>query len=267
MQRFAFVPKIQLMSELDLHRARDAHLRTLRSDIVPSKHAILAELAAFVDDRQPVPLGKSLCERVFYVQDFTVKPRDFHSWAPPRKLIYQKQRADYISRFYDALPTATYADLLDCEKAKLALYRQQTQQWVALVQDQSRDLEVAYGKPHPRDLDGVISPSLRSIYDVELERRMAVDAMPAITATTTTAASTAAVSSGCVGCKTSEYMIDTIEYGQVCANCGVVAENASTIDETSDSLPFGTQMTLSNNRGCYEMTENFMKNLDLLEGT
>jgi len=26
-------------------------------------------------------------------------------------------------------------------------------------------------------------------------------------------------------------------------------------------------MHLTNNRGCYEMTENFMKNLDLLEGT
>lgn len=147
------------------------------------------------------------------------------------------------------LPTAAYGDLLPHERETLERYRDYTQAWVAHVTDSRRDVEVAYGRPHPAAPDTIagsvsatdafeqmVSPTLRSIYDHELLRREQ-------SATLQNDASLLLAADACKQCKTSEYMVPTIENGLVCANCGIVAQNASTIDETSDALPFGVLLS------------------------
>jgi hypothetical protein len=278
MSSFAFVPRIQTMNSLEIHRARDAHLRNLRDEIVPSKRQILAEIDSFVagggGGGGGVPIGKSLCERIFYVREYEVKPKDYHSWTPPRKQQYNSFRQQYIQRFHGGLPLAAFNQLTEDEVRTLRTYYENTQAWIDFVTDLSRDIEIAYATPHPvTPLDEVISPPIQSVYDRELIRRnslaAAAAASSASSSSSSSSSSSAVVAGSCLSCQTDEYVIDTMESGLVCTNCGIVLSSTSmsAIDETSDSLPFGTQMQQSRNRGYYEMTENFMKNLDLLEGT
>lgn len=63
------------MQKWDIYAARDAHLRTLRRDIVPSKQEIVSSLRHFISNPATQHLGSTLCERVFYKQDYEVSPR------------------------------------------------------------------------------------------------------------------------------------------------------------------------------------------------
>jgi len=251
------------MSDIDIAAARERLLSTLRTDIIPSKREIVSSLHRFINSKNGVQLGMTLCERVFYRREYDVKPRDFNSWQPGRKQTYNTQRRIYMTRFHNVLPTARFDDLLEHEMQELQQYYRYAQMWIDMVQDGTRDCEVAFGTPHPtkplhgNDLDFEMLPPLRSMYDVELERRRKLQE-PAVSST-----------SYCTQCETGEYIIDTHIVGDlVCSNCGMVIANIN-VDETLSGTghPFGTEVFATNNRGCYEMTENFMKNLDLLEGS
>lgn len=244
-------------------RARTEHLATLRSNIVPSKRIFVQSLRNFIEVESHLPMGATICERVFYRADYAVKPRDYHSWQPSKKQTYDASRKHYHVRITQ-LPLLSYEQLRTPEQEDVKRAALHNQLWIDLVESQMRDIEVAYGTPHPESPAGVLPAQfsvaipLRSKFDLELERRR-VPTLPTHLRNQLPS---------CTSCESNEYIISSLD-GYVCTKegCGrIITGSTGFIDETVSGLPFDADMR-GESRGVYEVSENFMKNLDLIEAT
>lgn len=250
------------MSDLDLQRARSESLMNLRQLAVPEKQQMLQSIDAVIEGSQP--LGDVLCERIFYQREFDVVPDSFHSWQPPRKRAYNTSRATYFERFGGLLRKMFYNDMQDHERERLVAYRTQLMVYIEMISSEQRDVEVAFGWVHKEEpACALITPLLRTKYDIEIERRQC-GATKQVKRRATAAAATA-TAAYCVSCESSEFVVYTIEDGSVCRGCGKVLDGGGIIDESINALPFDPEMRFEN-RGSYEITENFMKLVYLMEG-
>lgn len=303
------VSSLRNMPDKELVAARMAHLETLRRDILPSKRDYLdklrgyaAEVASSSATRRE--LGPHLCEQVFYEPRFEFKPHDYHKWDAKRKDAYEVEQRRYRLRFKTVIPYATYAELAPHEQERLQTYIRLLVAYISLVEDTERDIEVAFGRPHPERPDtqsrefatgsqfSLLRPPLYSRWDVEVARRKSQqqqdddDIVPvakkprrlagAATATTTTTVTglrpVAGLRQGvCLKCGTDEFVVNTIEHSSVCTQCGSVGNGGggAAVDESIDAIPFDNRgdYASSGSKGAYEMTANFLKTLDLVEAT
>lgn len=278
---------LEQMSALDLQKARDDHLYALRRDVLPAKRQFLAQLQSYVSTAGQVA-GELVCERIFHNNYYEVKPRDFHGWNRVNKQAYETQRRNYTQRTRTVIPYSTYAELHADEQAAVQQMMRNLGVYAAYLEDQSRDAEVAFGRPHPpqpcdpatnHPFPAPIAPPLLSRFDAELSRRAEGARLANAHVTSaqqrfdTESAAMRRVGLGrevlpfCPACETSEHVSDTIENAAVCSGCGMVLGGGNgRIDETMEGVPFGTMYTLDS-KGAYERTANFMKNFDLLEAS
>ena len=119
-----------------------------------------------------------------------------------------------MRRFNHVLPACTYHQLNDQERQRLLRTIEHLHAYIDMVESEQRDLEVAFGKSHPdrpesvRDTEDYrVTPSLRSQFDTEIDRRNSSSGA--------SHQQQRATSRICPDCETDRYITPTIENSSV----------------------------------------------------
>lgn len=203
MQNFIVANRgLDQMPEEQIQRARTHHLEHLRNSIIPAKQTLIAAMRVFRDSTGSL-LGHSLTQAIFFERLYDVTPKDYKSWNRNRKKSYETARSVYRQRYNEVLPKCTYQTLMQHERDKFDALLKMLTDYVDMINDATRDVEIAFSIPHDGKPDSYltfdIDPPLRSVYDVELERRREIRDKKIVLR-----------SNECPECRTNEYVMSTV---------------------------------------------------------
>lgn len=268
-------PATERMTLYQIQEAREQNLLRVREAVIPVKKLLIQNILEFTSTKGS-KVGEALRDHVFMDETYEQTPADLKDRTKQSRTRYLEQQARYAKRIR-AISNLTFEELEADEVARLEKVRDATQQYISMVEHADRDTEVAFSKSHPITPHDAfrVKPFLRTVYDVELERR--AGRRDELRGCETDEKRLSKHSSGmwkrsfdgvaeCPKCLTSEHVASSATDASVCHACGLILEGGGKIDETITGVPFDERYPIRARTSTgYAATKNFMKNLTKLE--
>lgn len=154
-------------------------LSQLRKSVVPVKKRLLEELEYMEYHCDTMTLSEFIVVNVFKNKYFEcAQPSDYSSMTAEERDSFNTAKKAYRSRLIK-LTELTYNELDDAEKRQYQTYKDYLIAYIDMVNDEQRDIEVAFDLPHPQrpsdtmkwDNFAIIEPNIYTSHDISINRQ------------------------------------------------------------------------------------------------